>query len=280
MDETFTQLNAISISTSQPAESHLVARSSKQKQCADQIQIIDSPETALEALKSKPDFDLLTRVLRWLDATSDGNGKFNIKVPGPSAAQILFILVTDIVPDYWNIFKDSVHAKDARLLKRCLRSASGIRVIAARLRFFLDQCQNEKFDKRRNSQVIEDLLALLEGLLNNASVIQKLWTDISTLLSNFSQQALLWKETISLLASGGLLSVAAEANQVLRESSSDIQDGSWLGDGIKYSTWLGRNAMHMLIISKADDAETFKASAQLIGKALKLGYNGKLSVEC
>lgn len=269
-------LKTISISVSQPAGPHLVARGSNQKQDTDQTQIINSPESAIEALKSKPDFDLLTRVLSWLDPATNANDKFNIKVPGPKATQIIFTLAADIVPDYWNVFKDPIYIKHVRSLKRCIRSASGIRAVLGRLRLFLDECQSENFDKKRNLQVIEGLLELLEGLLKGDRVIHGLWADVSALIPNFSQQVLLWKETISLLAGGGLLSIAAEANQILRESSSDIKDGSWLGDGTKYSTWLGRNAMHMLMSSKIDDAESSKASAQLIGKALTLGYIGEL----
>lgn len=267
MDEVLKPLKSNINFGSQIAKPHPIAAGFDQKQAASQIQAIKSPEEALEALKSKPGFDLLTHVLRWLDDTATSNDKFNIKVPGPKSAQILFILAANIVPDYWVILKDPAHAKYKKLLERCLGSISGISVLTARLRLLLGECETKDFDKKRSSSPIQDLLALLENLLREHNVIECLWIDTSKLIPNPSQQVLAWKEVVSLLAGGRLLSVVAEANRFLSEVSIEVGDGSWLGNGAIYSVWLGRNVVYMLMRSKPDNLGSFRALAQITSKA-------------
>ena len=273
MDGVLVPLKTISLSSSGPAEPHLVASGSGHMYYA---QLINSPESALEALKSKPDLDLLTRVLRWLDPSPVIDDKFNIKIPSPKATQIIYMLVAEIVPHYYSILNGNTHAKRRKRLLRSLRSTSGIGVIIARLSLLQNECKSENFDKKKNSQAIKELLTLLESILIGDNTVHDLWIDISTLIYNVTQQDLLWKELISLLASGRLLSIAAEANQILKETSLDINDGSWLGDGVKYSTWIGQNCIHTLKISNDNDDKHYKALSHFISKALKLGYTGEL----
>lgn len=283
MEKLLTPLETRTIFAADNTEHHLVPISSSLDKSSKQNHCLDSPEGALEVLKSKPDFDILCRVLRWLDPNSVADGHFSLKIPGPKTAQITHVLVADIVPDYWNILNDRNQSKEKRLLQRCLRTVTGVRVITARLRLSLDVCLGSKDEKsikeNHKSQVIKDLLNLLESLLGKDSDIHQIWKDIYALIPTSSQRTLLWKEFISLLTGGKLLSLVAEANGILNKLSSDVQTGCWLGDGIQYSTWLGRSIFYMLINSKVDDLEIYRAFSLLTGKALMLGYTGTLYVK-
>lgn len=282
MEGLLSPLKTTVISDNDPKEPHLVALDAEQGDKSAQHFVLKSPEDALEALRSKPDSDLLTRVLRWLDSSSADVERFNIKIPGPKAAQIIFVLVADIVPDYWKSLTGnitSVQFKQKRVLLRCLSNVSGIGAITARLRFFLDledEPQREgQSSKSNRCQGLEELLGVLESLLNRNGFISSIWVDINSLISNSSQRALVWKELTNTLAGGRLLALVAEAVHVINKSSPDTSEGSWLGSGSQYCSWLGKNTAQMLSNLREKPKEDWKAFALLVNRALKLGYTGR-----
>jgi telomere length regulation protein len=244
---------------------------------------IDLPGDALKALRSQPDLDLLTRVLRFLDSSKDRINDFNIRIPGPKAAQIIFVLISEIAPNYWALLAIPSRLKEQRLLLQCLRSVSGIGAITARLRYFLDAGSKTRADEalaaKEIPKTLESLLSLLETLLRKENLISNIWNDVATLNSNSSQKNLHWKEFVSLVGGGRILSLAAEAHQVLSQQSSEIQHASWLGIGNEYSSWLGRNVTYMITDSKTQEPGNLKPLAQLVGRAMSLGYTGKLEYD-
>lgn len=282
MEALLSPLKTTVVSDNDLKEPHLVALDAEQGDKSVHHFALKSPEDSLEALKSKPDADLLTRILRWLDSSSADLERFNIKIPGPKAAQIIFVLVTDIVPDYWQSLTGnitSVQFKQKRVLIRCLSNVSGIGAITARLRFFLDlehEPQRDGQSSKSNScQGLEELLGVLESLLNGDGFVSSIWVDINSLISNSSQRALVWKEFTNTLAGGRLLALVAEAFHIINKSSPDTSEGSWLGSGSQYCSWLGRNISHMLSSLREKPREDWKAFALLVNKALKLGYTGR-----
>lgn len=283
MEALLSPLKTTIISDTDHTEPHLVAVDAEQRSTSTQKFVLQSPEDALKALKSKPDYDLLIRVLRWLDPSTADLERFNIKIPGPKAAQIIFVLVADIVPDYWKSLtgkSTSIQFKQKRVLLRCLSNVSGIGAITARLRYFLDlkdDPQKEGNSRESNmSQGLEELISVLESLLNGNGFISSIWTDMNSLISSSSQRALLWKEFTNTLAGGRLLSLSAEAFHVINKSSSDASEGSWLGNGSQYCSWLGENVAHMLMNPREKRVEDWKALALLVNRALKLGHTGRL----
>lgn len=240
---------------------------------------IDSKEDALKALQSKPDLDLLARVLRFLDRPTTNNDAFNIKIPGPAAAQLIFILVSDTIPDYWALLADPSHAKEQHLLLRCLRSVSGIGAIIAHLRLCLDALTGSKLDenleKSKASRTLKNLLNVLETLLRKDNFVSIIWKDINVFNLKSPQRNLLWKEFISFVGGGRILSLSAEAYQFLRQQSSEIENASWLSSGDEYSAWIGRNVIHILTDSTAEEPRVSEPLAQILGKALSLGYSGE-----
>ena len=238
---------------------------------------IKSPEDVLEALKSKPDYTTLSRALHWLNITATHNDGFSVRQPGPKAAQIIFTLVNDIIPDYWEPLR-SESRQVKSLLVQCLRSVAGIGAIASRLRFLLTSLKDSQKPAQvthvRTTQPVEILLDILETILANEDLIAVIRHDIENCNLSSSQKSLQWKEFGSLVASGKVLSIASEANLTIGDLTSSIKEHCWIGDGSQYTAWLGRCIQHTLKALRDDDFGGQKALSQLLSKGLALGYIG------
>ena len=282
MEESLTPLKTTTTSDLEGTGNHLTQAKPTQDTHSGSNQAPNSPEAALEILLSKPDLTRLTRVLRWLDPKTAEDAQFNIKVPGPKAAQLVNVLVNDIVPDYWTILSgqhDYVHVKPKLLMLRCLSSVSGIGAITARLRSLLNSNRNGRGKNKvggvDESEPMRNLHRVLESILERDTFIISIWTDITLLIPNVAARDLLWKELLSVLATGRLLSIAAEASEILNMGSSSVENESWIGSGNEYSSWLGRNVGVMAIRLNEGDDGGWKGAARLVAKGLKLGYIGK-----
>ena len=241
---------------------------------------ISNPEDVLEALRAKPDHATLSRALRWLDGKAEQVDDFNIKKPGPKAAQIIFTLISDIVPDYWEILRGQ-GGHNTKLLVQCLSSVAGIGAIISRLRLLLtmlkDSQKRAEVTVVSKTQPVETLLSVLETILAKEGFLTTIWHDIEGCNLPPSHKSLQWKEFVSLVASGKVLSIASEANLTLGDLSSNIKDWSWVGDGSQYAKWLGRSMQLAVKAIKGDDVEGQKALSQLLSKGLTLGYTGMLN---
>jgi telomere length regulation protein len=250
-----------------------------------QISSLNGPEDILEILKSKPDHEELSRVLRWLKSTADAREGFNINIPGPKAAQVVYVLVNDIIPDYWATLsgKRTNKSTGERLLIRCLSSVTGIGAIVARLRQLLDRLRTPlgqaEISGSNKFQPLEILLDVLEAVLDSDAFVASVWNDIDSYISQSSLKSLQWKEFVSLVASGKVLSIASEANLALDAVSESVANGSWVGNGFDYATWLGRNVKHTINTLPKNKIASDKALSQLLRKALNLGYTGQFRGE-
>ena len=262
------------------ADDHLVRVETQQAK--NLVFAVKSPEDALEALKSKPDHATLASTLRWLKLTGPKLDDFNIKKPSPKAAQIIFALINDIVPDYWQVLS-SENSQEKTLLVQCLSSIAGIGAMTSRLRLLLTSlkdCQQPvQFTAVSKSQPVETLLDLLETVLAKQGFITGIWNNIEDCDLSSSQKSLQWKEFSSLVASGKLLSVVSEVNLTLGDLSPSVKAGSWVGDGSQYAAWLGRCMQCAAKALKKDDIEGQKALSQLLGKGLTLGYTGWRNID-
>ena len=250
----------------------------------DKIKVsLSSPGDALDILKSKPDHEELDGVIRWLKSTVSHHEGFNMKVPGPKASEIIYILISDILPIYWVSKHDSTVSDQNRrktLLVNCLSSVAGLGAVVSRLRLLLSQLKDPRSQSDisgiRKTQPVELLLDLLEAILGYNGFVLSIWNDINTWILQSSQKSLQWKEFISLVASGKLLSIASEATAILNNVELSVGAGSWVGNGHHYAAWLGSNVQHMLEASAAGDLEGPKMLSQLLKKAFTLGYIGQL----
>ena len=278
MPDLFTDLRTGSRIDSEHVGAQLVPVESQQTKRP--VSAIKSVEDVLESLRSKPDYGTLSRALRWLNKTGSHNDDFNIKKPGPKAAQIIFTLVNDIIPDYWESLGDE-SSQERIILVQCLRSVAGIGAITSRLRLLLtllkDGQKPVQTTLANQIQPVEILLNVLDTILARDDFITVIWSDIKAYCLQPSQRSLQWKELCSLVASGKVLSIASEANLTLRDLSSSITEWCWVGDGSQYATWLGRCMHHMLKAMKDDDAEGERALSLLLSKGLSLGYPGTIS---
>lgn len=108
-----------------------------------------------------------------------------------------------------------------------------------------------------------------------------LWDSTTALIQNQH----VWKETLSLVATGRVLSVSAQAEQVLSAGEAEVgRRKVWCSSGKEYAAWLGRGvvklckdeASELSAENGAEDMEkAVEAAAQLWGKSLGLGQNGR-----
>jgi telomere length regulation protein len=228
---------------------------------------IDSTETALEALKSLPNQETVSNVLKYM--TTDG---FSLMLPGPLNASIAHQLVNDTIPHYWKSLHESPLAKT---FAEVLRNPTGIGHIITKLRLLIAESRQKKApgEVRDPSDHIEDLLDVIDHIFRNDNTSSLVLRDVVAHGKNAVQKQLLWREYLAQTASGRLVSIVAEAEDVLgsRQSPRIV---SWLADGNAFAIWLGRN-MALLMRGADKSDEYLSAVAELCSKALTLGYIGK-----
>jgi telomere length regulation protein len=206
---------------------------------------------------------------------------FDLRISNAVTAQILHLLVSITIPDHWGLLnaRDS-KGKDAKAraaLLRCFNNITGLGALVGHLRHLMNVARASAQDAQASSipLMIQDLLAVLAALLEPKDFLLRLSVDISTVSSNKPRQQITWKELVSLVAASKILSTAAEALTFVDESnlSSSV---SWVATGSQYATWLGRNISHMTLKLAPDDESGWASVALLTGRALSLGYTGKL----
>lgn len=236
-----------------------------------------SPEEALDALRSQPDYEAVISVLGYLQRGVKGKHPFNILRPSPQGAQIVHILVTDISPNYWSILKDEpqrgTKTSSLDLLLGCLRSITGINAALVFLRALL---QEAKKDTRgpKNSPLLPNIrftLELLSEILRSDGHLQKVWHGTSAAETNLGKTRALRQEFVSLLAGGKIISTAAEAEVLLREAEM-LESPLWLADGKDYVEWLARSLVHWVEFQRED--VDVKICSELLARSLKLGRPG------
>lgn len=241
----------------------------------------------LDVLKSKPDHDSLSQVLSVLDPSNKkaAPSQFDIRVPSPTSAQILQVLLSVTVPDVWDSL--NTKSKESRsaafklraALLRCLCSVAGVSSLVAQLRFLItagrsssEQAKGDGSDIR-----IRDILEILSALLEPKDFLLRIYTDISAICPNETQKQITWREFTSLTAASRVLSTVAESLTLI-SGSSGLGNVSWVGEGPRYASWIGDNICE--VVSKIDQNDEFawKAISLFMGRALSLGYPGNLKI--
>ena len=247
---------------------------------------VHSLEDVLKILRSSPSTQTLTACLKWLLAPEFVEGvHFNIHVPGARASEVVNVLVNTIVPDFWQTIRQSSLKNERRarkLLLNCLRSLAGVNGVVARLRRLLEEQRsssstgNTAKSKARPSGLSESLveaLKVLENLIDQDSFVTAIWSILHAAVKDPGRRNLVWKEFVSLVGSGKLVSVAAEASHVRNRQSLNVEEESWIGNGSLYGSWLGRNILWLLQNNQSFEDATSDA-ARLFSKSLSLGYSG------
>lgn len=281
-----------SYKTSQPLEEHLVevVKPPNKVTPAAITTVLSSPESALEILRSEPDYNTVRKTLSYLvmrDAPS--RSEFNIKSPSSKAAQIINAIVTEIVPNYWAIFegisktgksqKTLASDFDKAMLLSCLRTVAGFNAILLRIKTLIQQSKESKkqdtgLSTGENLKILLDVLtALLED--EGDFVVLRVWHTVQDAEISTSQQKLMWAEFISMIGGGKVLAIAAEAVDIIKNSSKEIMKERWIINGTSYCSWLARNIVFMskhLPTSRASAG--WKNLSELLSKSFRLGHTG------
>lgn len=245
-----------------------------------------TPAEALEILKNEPHHESLITTLRFL---GEGNPDFSITSPSPIAAQLVHVLVSNIVPNYWSVLFESdktsngrkraksKKASDLELLLSCLRSVMGLNALLLSLKQLIRQ--SKETQKTVGGPNIHDVLTTLLQVLTELIQGNETVEEISNSIWNFTitplKQKAIWNEFVGIVGSGKILGLAAEAEDVVSELSKKIGHKYWIADGSAYSSWLACNITHWARNLPIDSENEWKCCGDLLCKAFRLGYAGK-----
>ncbi len=243
-----------------------------------------SPESCLETLRQEPDYQSLTSTLRLLarDQIQDASS-FSIRKPSPLSAQLVQVLVSEIVPNYWAILKEGsgrVKSSPLQLLLSCLRSITGINAILVRLKALIQEAKSEATGKVKRPDIalnLDILLDLLSRLINGDACVADIWKFATEGLGSQAKLRPVTQEILSIFGSGRIVSLAAEAESVARAESlkGATEEGFWPADGLQYIKWLGQNIVKGALQEAVQ--EYIKFLSDLFAKSLKIGHPGKTS---
>ncbi|KAJ5650753.1 uncharacterized protein N7484_004476 [Penicillium longicatenatum] len=243
-----------------------------------------TPNQIIDVLKSQPSSEQISTALAALDPFNRSKSlNVDIRVPGPVSAQILQTLVSTTIPDHWaSVVGNDKKLKSTKIraaLLRCLSSVAGIGSLVARLRSLIlsARASSQQIQGSNSHSAIQDILSVLAALLEPKDFLFRLYGDNSSLYDNHTRQKVSWNELVSLVASGKIVSTAAEAFTVANKiQSSSI---AWVGDGRRYASWLGVNISHFISKLDVNDESGWSFVATLTERALSLGYSSSLVPE-
>jgi len=227
---------------------------------------IDSASSALEALKSQPSQETVTNALKYM--TSDG---FSLLLPEPLNVSIAHQLVNDTIPHYWKTLRGSSQQK---IFAKILRNPIGIGHIITRLRSLIADCRQKKApgEGRDTFEHIDDLIDLLDKVIQGNDTSRLVLQDVQAYGKNAMQKKLIWREYLGQTASGRLISIVAEAEDVLKAQQTS-RKACWIADGSAFAEWLGHNIAALASVKDMTE-EHMSAVVDLCSKALTLGYTG------
>lgn len=272
-------------SPSQPLEEELVEVRKPAEAISKPTSQAVTPAEALEILRNEPGYETLISTLRYLSReTSD----FNIASPSALASQLVHVLVSEIVPNYWSILQESHNVRkqglskktsDMQLLLFCLRSVTGLNAVLLSLKQTIQQSRESK--KTIGGSKIQDaltrLLQLMSSLLKGDGTIETISESIWGPSDASSKQKAIWNEFLNVAGGGRILGVCAEADDTINELSNDIHEKHWISDGVLYSRWLAQNITRWARSIPLDSENAWKCCVELLSKSLRLGYTGKPS---
>ncbi|KAI0176038.1 telomere length regulation protein-domain-containing protein [Hypoxylon sp. FL1284] len=236
-----------------------------------------SPEQALEALRSQPSYGTLISILKYLQQGLQGKHAFDIRKPHAQSAQIIHVLVTEIVPNYWAVLREASTGpdrQDVELLVSCLRSLPGINALLTYLRVLIKETKTDP-KALKNSHVIFNLsftLELLSKLLYTDTDLPAIWDGISS-SENSAQVRPMRHEFISVFTNGKIVSLSAEAEDLCRQANQ-LKHDVWMSNARPYLSWLGRNVVEWARSGALEDE--LKLCAEISARAGRLGSSETL----
>ncbi|KAL5616531.1 hypothetical protein FOBRF1_005279 [Fusarium oxysporum] len=260
----------------EPASTQKKPASISDKSTADEI---------IDALKSQPDYDTLISVLSFLNNPKSASSNFSFSTPNPKTASIIHLLVSEIASNYWTLLlegniEDDTKGKtelprDADLFLGCLRSLTGLNAVITQLRVLIQESRlGGKEEKRVDLSINAGiLLSILSSIIGSARSIPTMWSSSTKGISNAALQRVQCQKLASILTNGQIVSIAAEALEVM--GRDQIDDGvHWIADGLGYSRWVGNAIVSWVRSSPEPDGMTF--ACELFQKSLSLHHSETL----
>ncbi|CAG8949598.1 hypothetical protein HYFRA_00007831 [Hymenoscyphus fraxineus] len=245
-----------------------------------------SPSEALNILKSEPDHDALIKSLRYL---IQNESDFKITSPSPISSQLVHVLVSEVLPNYWSIFSGAEGPKSKRkrpkqsaelqLLLKCLRSVTGLNsiILSMKRHIQLSKGSNKKVAGGPNvEEILNILLEASAALLQGSGTVQNIASTIWDSNEQPTAKKSIWNEFLGLIGGGKLLGIAAEAEAVVHNLSENIGQRYWVADGTLFSVWLTTNLQHWVLNLPKDSEHGWKCCGELLGKLLRLGKSGNI----
>ncbi|KAL2261164.1 hypothetical protein VTK26DRAFT_4617 [Humicola hyalothermophila] len=235
-----------------------------------------SAEDALEILRHEPDYDSLVAVLRFLSRhrKTDVLEFPSIKLPSPLSAQLVQVLVSDIVPNYWTLLLEDVGTgknSGLKLLLYCLSNVTAVNAILARLRALIQEAKSEATEKAKRPDIslhLGILLDLLSRLLQGDGWLLEAWQVATSGQDGPARVKPRVHEILATFGNGRIVSLAAEADELADRKSTDTL---WPAHPLHYTLWLARNVVTWQLSDYA--SKDTKFGPDLLLKALRLGHS-------
>jgi hypothetical protein len=242
---------------------------------------IMSPEQAWDVLKQQPTEDAFEAVMSYLESGIQKKHDFNLHTPSAPAAQILNTLVTDVIPDRWEILNSSTASTAEKAMRKSLllfmRSTAGIGAVIARIQSLLTSPQIRNTGSSQHI-VFKITAEFFGSMIYHKTFVKDLLFQTRTSSGKYGQEQAVWAETTSLLAGSKIHNVFLEASTI-SELRSEIP--SWLQDAKEYSRWLGGNISSAAINILPVMEQAWKMLANLLKRALSLDNKGRsLEASC
>ncbi|KAI0515213.1 telomere length regulation protein [Xylaria bambusicola] len=230
-----------------------------------------SPEEALESLKNQPSYDTLLAILEYLQKGVREKHDFDIRKPGPLSAQIIHILVTEVIPNYWTVLREASDKGGSDLILACLRSLPGINATLTYIRSLIQSAKTRAKDSS-TSHIIFNLIytsSLLAALLDNDNEVMRVWDHIAA-TNDLIRCRTLRHEFLSLFTNGRIVSLSAEAADICRQAGQPIE-ALWTADSKQYIRWLAHTQARW--VKSQPKEEDLKVCAELGARTLRLGHS-------
>ncbi|KUL86714.1 hypothetical protein ZTR_03111 [Talaromyces verruculosus] len=237
----------------------------------------NTPEALLQLLQEQPTEQELYQTLKNLDPARAGNGStsFDIRLPSPLHGQILHVLVNKTIPDHWsNVEKSNPKLRGSIL--RCFSSVVGLRALVGYIQVSNNAIRSMSVKEKESGRILalRGVLSFTSTLLKPKHFVSRVYHDNALVYDSDTKRRVAWSEFCSLLSGGKVLSTAAEALTIIKDSEEG-HTKSWIGEGQAFAEWLGKNMSYMILQGAHGDEDLWKSAALMVGRATGLGYTDR-----
>ena len=235
------------------------------------VQVARTPNDALGFLRSQSSLGQVLATLSQLRHGRFAEVDFSLHEPGPLQAQLINSVLNTVLPDFWPVLRE----RQDDDLTGSLQNVSGFNAVITRVKLLVSHYGKDEKDW----QAVKDLIEVVERLFRGPGVFASIWQGLQGGAIDNVRRDLAWKEFVSLMGSGKVIAVVAQAEDILNGGESRGKRSCWLSNGTEYAAWLGMNITNLATIGSNFDIsprDGATAASQVLIKALNLGYPNQL----